>query len=300
MIWPILVGLAAASDAQQFRRLQVADGRTLYARIIGQTPEGLELELAQGTAIVTYDEIAGMTPVEPEAFAAAPAWSVVVLGNGELAERLARHFDFLPNTELVTVDKLMSSDVAARCGEALDCLAREMPAGEWAWFVSVAESGPGVVIEARVSEASPARRHALLATDDASLWATAHDVLGLRASPAPPPVTLAPPPPPPVVVVVPPANAFAQRNASDWTEKRVDSAAFIPIPGFVAGRLGDPGHAAVAWVTAVPAVIGFAYVTGAATDDAAEGAVIGSLGSLAIVTAINQITGRRALARNQE
>jgi hypothetical protein len=119
--------------------------------------------------------------------------------------------------------------------------------------------------------------------------------MGLRASSAPAPVTVAPPPPPPPPLVVPPPDAFALRNARAWTPERVDRLALVPVPGLAALRMGDGEHFAVALATALPATAGFAWAVGAASDDAVEGAVVGTLGGFAIVTAINQITGRRAL-----
>lgn len=292
----LLVASVALAQQGQFRRVQTSDGRTLYVEVVGQTPEGLEVRLAQGTAVVAYDEITGLLPVDAEAFATAPRWSVCVVDEGDLATRLGRHFEAMPGVDLVPVDRLVPPEAVARCANDASCLAESMPEGEWGWFVSIQQDR----VQSTAGLGLPARHLALLDTTDDALWVLAHQALGLNAAAAPAPATVAPPPPPPDDRVVPPPDAFAQRNASAWDARRVDRLSVVPVPGLAALRMGDGEHFAVALLTAVPATVGFAYATGAATDDHVEGAVVGALGGWAIVTAVNQITGRRALAVTAE
>ncbi len=283
--------LSTLAAAQELRTLSLDDGRTLVARVVSQSPDALEIVVPQGAMTIPYTALRGLEPAEAATYASQGPWIVIVVGDGALAGRLRAHFDAIEGVDAPMgfgdgVDP-SQAEAAARCAGAAECVATALEGAPWRWVVGVRPGATGSILEARPTSGGDLKQHALVATDDATVWALAHRILQLRPSAQPAPVTLTP-----IAPETPTHDA-----PTPWTEARVASTAWIPVPGLAAMRQRDPGHAAVAVAFGVPAAAAAVAIAGATARSPEEGIVWGTLGAWLTLAAVNEITGQRARTR---
>ena len=73
------LSLVSLAQAQEFRRLELADGRVLQAEILTTGATGLEIRIAQGRMLVPFEQVLQIVPSDAAAFTSAAPWRVLLV-----------------------------------------------------------------------------------------------------------------------------------------------------------------------------------------------------------------------------
>lgn len=79
---------AQAQEAQEFRRMNLNDGRELLGIVLESTATGMKLRVPQGTVMVGYDKLSDMATIDMSAWMAQPAARVAVAPSAVLDEEV--------------------------------------------------------------------------------------------------------------------------------------------------------------------------------------------------------------------
>lgn len=138
----LMLGLAlltpGVAHAEEFRKILLADGRTLVARVDATDDTGLTMGVPQGQVRVPFEQVMSLDPIDVATYQAQPAWVVVVLPvtgdspTGE-AQRVTESVRYvlsrLPAVKVLApaeVDGLLGaarSGALSACKSDLDCAA---------------------------------------------------------------------------------------------------------------------------------------------------------------------------------
>jgi hypothetical protein len=293
-----LVWIAAASAGER-RAITVEPGFPLVGEVLATLDDGFRVQVEQGTLVVPFDRVLDLR--EPASGEVQQRWSVVVVGDRQVAEAVGAALSLRPGVEVVSVasDPLLAAS-AASCGSSAGCVAALRPEGAW-WFVVHAEVGPtGVTLHGRapfegVDSVTP------LPVDDAELaWGAVAHAIGLEAessSPAAWTTTFAALRPGLMRLV--PRSAPREEPAPPLTSSspkpaRSDLAlAFVPFPGVPSLVRKDwVGFAGAVGVTAATTTA-WAFASGAVTSTRGEHAAVGLLGSYVGSVGVSQLFAAR-------
>lgn len=74
---------AGLAQAQEYRRLELADGRVILAEYLAAGQTGIEVRVAQGRMVLPFEQVLQIQPSDATAFVGAPPWRVLLLEDGE-------------------------------------------------------------------------------------------------------------------------------------------------------------------------------------------------------------------------
>jgi len=291
----VILLLAAAAEAAQYRRLDLADGRVITVQYEGADAGGLRVLTPQGTMRLPFEAVTQLTPVDAVAYEANGPLRVLVLPfvagapdaetQATLSARVMREeFARVPATRVYTLVDMAAyappatAEALARCGADADCLRARVAAYEVELVVSgtvtadgttrlvgVYPSAPGARADAEVRIAGNpevqytfARRgaYALLGVD------LPPDVQVVAEVPVADP-TVVVPGPLPNPVDLPPEPTRGQRSVPA-------ALVAVPLPGVTAFAGGQVGKGLLATALVVPATAGIVAGAGASTTRPAE------------------------------
>lgn len=224
----------APAAAQEYRRVSIADGRQVVARIEGTTATGLNLAIPQGRLEVRFDQVVSLEEVTAGVYQAQEPWTVVVVPPlaqdlaraPELAELLLVAAQDLPATTVTTPDRLSRLDQAERaafaaCGSNASCLQGYLDLSGATAVVSAKVAGtdaaPEIVVGAIYRQAPRSRREVGLARPASGadyqgiLRQAVETALHLQARP------VALPPAQPTPAPLPPVQPPAEEPVADGT-----------------------------------------------------------------------------------
>lgn len=255
--------LAARAEAAEYRRVELADGRTLVAEVVATDAHGLVLALPQGRARVAFVEVLRIAPEDAAVYADQPPLRVAVLpfaaldgaapADAEVARRrVAAAFARVP--EVVAVEPPAGTPEAERlgaCGLDASCVVAAGAALEADVAVLGALAQPGDAEElalASVFLAAPRAQRRVSLAGDGDPADVAWALLALER----------------------PSDAPTAARAPAWT-------ALAPVPGLPQWIEGDPGRALLAAGIAVPVAAGIVAAAGAATTRPEDLVVVGAI-----------------------
>lgn len=156
-----LLSLASAW-AGEYRRLELADGRSVVVEVVGSEATGLVVEVPQGRMHLPYEQVLTITPVEPTAYTGLKPLRILVLpfvsGGATSPEEAGRvqglvwhALDDVPATDLVTLAQVSgyapasTATALAACGADLGCVRARISAYDVDLVVggTVADTPPG-------------------------------------------------------------------------------------------------------------------------------------------------------------
>lgn len=300
------VGLLSPAHAQEYRRIKLASGRVLVARVDSSAGGGLTLALAQGQVRVPFTDVLEIEPVDEATFKAEPPWQVAVLPfsgadpqeTAPYAAAVREALAFLP-----AVRVLEPGEALAACGADLDCA---LPLAASAGFTAVvagelvppsqAGVSPRVSLTGAFTSAPTARGHgeALLAEprpqDPRELVVAS--ALSLNLVPTDATLAALPVrPPTPAPLEVPPATRPAETTTPD--RARLRALAWVPLPGAPSIARRDWTGLAASWALAVPGSAALVYGTGASATSRGQFLTLSALSCYTMTVASNLLFGTR-------
>ena len=135
MSWLLL--LVAPALAGEYRRLDLADGRTITVEVLGATPDGLEVAVRQGRMLLPFDRVTNITPISAADWQAVAPLRILFLPvvtdpGGPPADAQAADLQLraergaLPRTTVLQIGELaLSEDARAQlrgCGVDVVCI----------------------------------------------------------------------------------------------------------------------------------------------------------------------------------
>lgn len=259
----------------QFRKITLVDGRTFVAEILDTQPLGLSVQLPQGQAMISFELLRDLQPVERDAYLSQPAMQVWVYGP-ERQEMLERLFDDIPNTAVM---RQSDDAAAAACGSDFDCIQTTLVSDQWYWIVYAApptdDRDAELVFRARPNTGSRVEVTDCPTLSPENLWQKAHEAVGL--------ISTRPRPLPEIVSSSQLPSTFASPRTAN----------FVPIPGHPALRQGNMrGFAASMAITTA----GTGVVTALMLSQEMDGHTTGAASALSFYTlavTTNYLTSRR-------
>lgn len=294
-----LLGLVQPSEAQEFRRITLSDGRSLAARVDATTADGLTLTLPQGTVRVPFSLVMNIENIDEATWKDQPSWDILVLplsgpsGLAQPASNATREaLSRLPSSRVFEVSQLVSRlDPGAYAG-LVACQGNLECATPYA-----ASAGMTAMLSGTVLEGTPSRvllKGTFIATPavrgegDASLSGPPHEhprelltaaalallVMPSEATLATLPARLSVPPPvagatvtPPSVTTAPvePAPTKPIEPAAPRTPPsaaRLRGLAWVPVPGAPSLARRDWTGFAASWALAIPSSAALVYGAG--------------------------------------
>ncbi len=309
--------LTGGVQAQQYRSIELGDGRVLVGDVLGLDGEAMFVRLPQGEVTLSLASCRAVLPATNEDYDTQPPWSIWLLPVGyaepgleeparEVAEALTGLLENFPAVVLSRAAQVVSEEHRAAliaCGPDASCAA-----------AALGESGPMILLGAelvddpdsetpllrlgsafsgaplaaqQVRVPYPAGEPGTVAQVLAGLYPLLHldpDPARLRAlATYVVPGRKAEPLPPP-----PPPEPLLGRES-----RALD---FVPIPGFSSIVQGDRRRAAIAWAVVVPGTAAMFTVSGYASWRRQQLALAGLSSYVVLTLAVNQVLGERSRA----
>ena len=70
---------AGPALAEEYRRIELANGRTVVGEVVQSTPEALVIALQQGTMSIPYTNVQGLESITADDFHVQPEWKALIL-----------------------------------------------------------------------------------------------------------------------------------------------------------------------------------------------------------------------------
>ncbi len=269
---------SAQSKSDQFRMMQLADGRSLVVKIVSTEADGIHVSTPQGQMVVAFHELSHMEAATSDDFMHQPEWELHVSAADEaVVDQFIVLASEIPSVEVVrvgTATLAVSPEAAASalsCGQDLDCLAGALSPG--VWLVRIDLRGDEIALVSTHTDTSNTRRATVAAGDREALWQASHTMMGVETSdPAPRPERA-----PELAHAVVPKQA---PRSSD---------ALVPLPGYPALRAGDGRRVGSAWAITVPLTALWVGAAGTQAQSAAEHVGLSLLGFYAITASVNRL-----------
>jgi hypothetical protein len=305
----VCLWLAHQAEAGEYRRLALADGRSLVGEVLVSGERGIEVRVPQGVMRVGFGDVLGMTPATLEEWRAQPTWRVL-LGSIRAADGLDDAMADRAETQLrssishiPSVDVLPPLDAATArglraCGLDLGCARSAVAARAYDVLVVGVVGIAGGATELSLAStwvaapASTRRATALGAPVDAAqdrvveiseLEAAAAAILGLVPS-LPGALASNDGPAPPAV-----GSRSNGTPARPFDHRLV----YVPVPGLPAFAAEDPGRGLAAVSVALPMAGALTWAAGQSAQSPAEFAAL-TVGSFALSSVFaNAVTAPR-------
>ena len=285
---------AWAQDARepQYRILELTDGRTLTAEILGTEATGLALRTPQGDSLVSFELLVDMEPTDAAGYEAQPDWVVYVAVEPSLMDATMAMYEAIPGVSAHPVGAAvhgLSADEAAAalaCDGDLQCLVDATSGVGWMWVVTSDTDSEGrPVLKGGATHGRTRTSVPLPDTSRNALWSGVHQAIALSPpSKGPPPAVK--------------GSGSTPEPARGLTPGRITALSFVPLPGVPAMAQKDWGNAGLAWGIALPSAALF-VVGSAASQESPDLTNPGFLltaagGSYLSMIFANQVTGMRA------
>ncbi len=299
-----VTALDAHAQSIPIRRTRLQDGREFVAEVVGTEATGLRVRVPAGEMLVSFEDLLEVKPIDAAAYAAQPAWPVLLVAPESLLPAAEGMFNAMPGvlarpaTRADAAFTAAQTEAMASCGADVTCLRTVVKANPWQWVVALEPQGAGgVKVTSLVSTAERAlpATVAVDAVEPVALWSALHRAIGLQAPTSAPPA-------------VPGLDAKGGKPAKPVKPEGPAVAAgasgrFVPIPGWTSFRAGDGGNGAIA----VAGTVGFTTLSAVAgallvSDEpppalvGGQAAVFGALGYLSSAWLFNHLGAERAVA----
>jgi len=290
--------LAQDKREPQYRNLELTDGRTLTAEILGTEATGLSLRTPQGDSLVSFELLVDMQPTDAAGYQAQTDWVVYVAVDEALRPATVELLKAVPGLSVhpvgAAVNGLSAEDAAKamECKGDPQCLVDATSSAQWMWIVTSDETTDGKTqLMGAVSQGRTRTNVALEDTSRDALWSGVHQAIGLTPSSKGPPASVS-------------SYGRTPKGSSDMTPGKVTALSFVPLPGTPAMAQKDWGNVGLAWGIAVPSAALF-VVGSAASQDQPDFANPGFLlsaagGSYLSIVFANQVTGMRAYQKGRD
>jgi hypothetical protein len=300
-----LLGASVSTTAQaqdkrepQYRILELTDGRTLTAEILGTEATGLSLRTPQGDSLVSFELLVDMQPTDAAGYQAQGDWVVYVAVSKDLQASTLDLLEGIPGISSHPVGSAVNglsaddANAALACDGRLDCLVDAASAASGMWILTSDTDAEGNRTLAGGLTQGRTRTEAKLDDDSRdALWSGIHQAIGLLPPSKAPPEAVS-------------AMGSAPKAAGEMTPGKVTALSFVPLPGTSAIAQKDWGNVGLAWGIAVPSAALF-VVGSAASQDKPDFGNPGFLlsaagGSYLSIVFANQVTGMRAYQKGKD
>lgn len=281
-----LPALAQAQDkrARQYRTVDLVDGRTITAEVLGTEAIGMRMRTPQGEGLVAFEELLDMVPVESEVFEAQDPWIVAMAVPDDLRETMAFMLGSVGNITVRMAGQAGSgvsgamADAAGDCGRELECIVQALEPASWRWVIAAdqQEETGALTLAGGVTTGNTRTRVEIPVLDNDALWRGLHEVIGL----------VAPDGPAPRIPIA--GGALGQ---PEITQKQVVAMGFAPVPGLPSLAQGDAAGFGLALGVVVPSTALWVGAIGGSAESPPELIGLGALGFYAITVFTNQFTG---------
>jgi len=300
-----LLGASVSPQAQaqdkrepQYRILELTDGRTLTAEILGTEATGLALRTPQGESLVSFELLVDMQPTDAAGYQSQTDWVVYVAVEDDLRAATLDLMKGIPGVSAHPVGSAVhgltpeAATQSVSCKGDLQCLVEATSGAGWMWVLSSDTNADGQpMLTGGVTQGRTRTKVDLDDTSRDALWAGVHQAIGLTPSSNAPPAAVS-------------SSGNTPKPKSDMTPGKVTALSFVPLPGTPAIAQKEWGNAGLAWGIAIPSAALF-VVGSAASQESPDfgnpGFLLSAVGGsyLSIVFA-NQVTGMRAYQNGKD
>jgi hypothetical protein len=287
-----IVGLAspvAEAVEPQYRKVVLVDGRVLQAEVLSTEPQGLLMEVPQGTTLISFELLLDMTPITEQDYLQQPRWVVYYdvpqSIEKDVLEMLAAMGSIEPQrvgTAGNDVSPQLSAKAHSECNRNVKCIAHTVGGiDQWLWVLTIEPVASGeVMLQSKVNKsgAEDPYEQVFDGRDRDDLWRHLHEALGLRPSGSPP---------------RPDAVVEAPRRPYD--EKRVVALSFVPLPGVPSLAQRDAAGFALAMSVVVPSTALWVGAVGSNGQSMLETGALTVGGYYAVTVLANQVAGMRSM-----
>ncbi len=291
---------ARAQDKRepQYRILELSDGRTLTAEILGTEATGLSLRTPQGESLVSFELLVDMLPTDEAGYRSQTDWVVYVAVEDDLRPVTLELMRGIQGVSAHPVGAAIhgltpeAATASVACNGDIQCLVGATSGAGWMWVVSSDTGADGQpMLTGGVTQGRTRTQVKLDNTSRDAMWAGVHQAIGLTPPSSAPPAAVSP-------------SGNSPKPRSDMTPGKVTALSFIPLPGTPAIVQRDWGNVGLAWGIAIPSAALF-VVGSAASQESPDlgnpGFLLSAAGGsyLSIVFA-NQVTGMRAYQKGKD
>ena len=288
-----LVGLPSPAEAQdrkaQYRHLTLADGRQLTSEILSTEAIGLRLRSPLGDAVVSFELLVDMVPVEREDYENQANVKVYVSAPLEHREHLTEAFGWIEGADVVFAGEPISGlsadqvSSAAACGADFGCLLDVVAEStEWMYAASITSTEAGdLKLLVSPSGATAVNKSENPDTRDGR-WALVHELVMVDV----------PDGGAPRVPKKPPKAAGEPKAPSVMSDNQVVAASFVPLPGYPSFKQGDAGGGLVALGIALPTSALLVGAAGHGGQSVPQTALVAGIGTYAATVIANSIGGQ--------
>lgn len=283
----ILLPGASQAQERQYRHIKLIDGRELKAEILQTVSLGLEVNLPQGKALIRFDLLVDMVPIERTDFEAEdPAYVWVrAPGNEEVVHEAYRQIPKLKMADEAYLGRKTFADMNA-CGADFECMSRVVDGRKWLWIVVATpptdDRDAAIVFRSRTNYGDYVEVHEAAKANPEDVKPAALKAIGLIPDQEPPRQRLwgssdvGKPP----------------RGNPSVTIARDRGTALVPVPGYAFLRQGRPGAFAASLIGSVAASSGTAIFLMTNDVDPKIAGSISGIGFYGLCLATNGIAGK--------